>query len=187
MSAKTLTIELSAQQCRCLRMLSKSPAVGDGNATLEDVVLHLVASMVQGVEREGSWENGVVQSLFGEWGYEPAPLCQHCACNMLDEEKPLEVETQHCTDCLVDLAYDFEQAHQDEHYPHDDFTEELQLRADADPVFDLCAKASAGDAAALLEVYKRKPCTHVDLWEQARAHVAAVQAVPPEGAPIDGD
>lgn len=104
-----LQLELTSEQRKHLRWLRTSPAIGDGNATLEQVVAYLVSSICDGLRRPGSWERGVVDQLFGDWHWEPPPLCGHCEFDLLDEDDALDMLTKHCETCRVDVIDAWEQ------------------------------------------------------------------------------
>jgi hypothetical protein len=142
---KVISITLTAEQRRLLRMLRSSPAMG-ANATLEQVIEYAVASICDGVRREGSWEAGCVASLFGEWSYEPPPCCPVCEFDLLDEDDPFEMETKHCEACLIRLIDEWEQSF---------MGEEEDRPAAADPRFELCDRAFNGDPSALRECWQR--------------------------------
>lgn len=131
MSVKqSVSIELTAEQRRLLRMLRTSPAVGP-DATLEQVISYIMSSVCDGVRREGSWEHGCVASMFGDWYWEPPPLCSVCEFEVLDEDDPLEMESKRCETCLVRLVDDWEQS----------------LSEDAEEQLGLCARAFAREPA----------------------------------------
>lgn len=106
---RTVSIELTAEQRRLLRMLRTSPAMGT-DATLEQVIAYILSSVCDGVRREGSWEAGCVASMFGDWYWEPPPLCSVCEFEVLDEDDELEIESKRCETCLIRLVDDWEQS-----------------------------------------------------------------------------
>lgn len=158
---RTLAIELDAEQRRQLRMLRSSPAMGE-DATLEQVIAYILSSVCDGVRRSGSWEAHAVTMMFGDWHWEPPPLCSACEFEVLDEDDALEIESKRCEGCLIELIDAWEQT-----LPEDEDDEAGR--------FELCSRAYAGESDAL------RAC-----WDQLKAAglCGDTRGLAPEATPV---